>query len=77
MILLLCVMNDQGCDGSTLVILCVYGVFIVGAAQFTMHRMPPGENWRGFSTAFDLPECSSVASDGLGTSLTFVDGGGN
>ena len=67
------VVDDDGGDGASLVLVCPHGVLLVVARELPVDRMPPGEDWRRFSPTLDLPEGSPVGTNCLGTSLALVD----
>ena len=73
MVLHLGVVDDQGGDGSALVLIGPHREVLVAGGQLAMDRMPPGEHWRRLAATLDLPEDSSVGAHGLGASLTLVN----
>ena len=70
-------MDDDGGDGAPLVLVRPHGVPLVVARDLPMDGMPPGEDWRRFSPALDLPEGSPVGTNCLGPGLALVNARSN
>ena len=66
---------DEGGGGAALVLVGQHGVVLVGGED-AVHRVAPGEHWRGLTPTPDLPERGPVHSDRLGAGLSLVYGRG-
>lgn len=65
--------DNEGCGCAALVLVGEDGVVLEGAGgEGPVHRVAPGEGWRGLTATSDLPERGSVDSDGLGAGLSLV-----
>ena len=71
------VVDDDGGDGASLVLVCPHGVLLVVARELPVDRMPPGEDWRRFSSTLDLPEGGPVGTNCLRPGLTLVNARSN
>ena len=71
------VVDDDGGDGASLVLVCPHGVLLVVARELPVDRMPPGEDWRRFSPTLDLPEGGPVGTNCLGSGLALVNARSN
>ena len=67
------VVDDDGGDGASLVLVCPHGVLLVVARELPVDGMPPGEDWRRFSPTLDLPEGGPVGTNSLGAGLALVN----
>ena len=67
------VVDDDGGDGPSLVLVCPNGVPLVVTRELPMDRVPPCEDWRRFSPTLDLPEGGPVGTNSLGAGLALVN----
>ena len=67
------VVDDDGGDGTALVLVRPHGVSLVVTRELAMDWVPPGEDWRRFTPTLDLPEGSPVGTNCLGAGLALVD----
>ena len=73
MVLLGGVVDDDGGDGPSLVLVRPHCVLVVAARDLSMDRVPPGEDRRRFSPTLDLPEGGPAGPHRLGAGLALVD----
>ena len=66
-------MDDDGGDGSPLVLVCPHCVLLAVARDLAMDGVPPGEHWGGLAPALDLPEGRPVGPHRLGPRLALVN----
>ena len=70
-------MDDDGGDGSSLVLICPHCVLLAVSRDLSMDGVPPGEHWRRLSPTLDLPEGGPVGPHRLGAGLALVDARSN